>query len=254
MGFYHFPHLWDPFQVHHSTLLASGDKGCLSGQRSPPSRAVNPSVPGIKDCWDTTSRSLWRSKAHSDFQRPLCWQHTATSPSLFLVHLLPGTISLLCRIPTGQKAMLLSSLTHRARVRLAAADTQSKSMPDGDPPETSLIFGGLYQACWKPADIPRVCHDTSLLQIHLEDSEQCFTAVLWRGRLRLNTLQKCKPLTPQSRQALMLYTIFSYSPWLAFLVFCNVVWLVWIWIIIFFYSFKLRLLGPSNKYVWIVGM
>lgn len=117
-----------------------------------------------------------------------------------------------------------------------------------------LIFGGLYQACWKPADIPRVCHDASLLQIHLEDSEQCFTAVLWRGRLRLNTLQKCKPLTPQSRQALMLYTIFSYSPWLAFLIFCNVVWLVWIWIIIFFYSFKLRLLGPRNKYVWIVGM
>lgn len=63
-------------------------------------------------------------------------------------------------------------LAPRARVRLTAAGTQSKSMPDGDPPETSLIFGGLYQACWKPADIPHVCNDASLLQIHLEDSEQ----------------------------------------------------------------------------------
>lgn len=51
-------------------------------------------------------------------------------------------------------------------------------MPDGDPPEMSLIFGGLYQACWKPADIPHVCNDASLLQTHLEDSEQGFTAVL----------------------------------------------------------------------------
>lgn len=161
MDFYRFPHLWDPFQVQHWPLVASGDKGCLSGQRSPPWRAVNPSVPGMKDWWDTTSRSLWRSKAHSDFQRPLCRQHTATSPSLFLVHLLPVTISLLCWMPTGRKAMLLSSLTHRARVRLAAAGTQSKPMPDGDPLETSLIFGGLYQACWKPADIPRVCNDAS---------------------------------------------------------------------------------------------
>lgn len=112
----------------------------------------------------------------------------------------------------------------------------------------------VFNIWWPISSLLEACWHSPCLQwcFFIADTFRRFWAgfaVLWRGMLRLDTLQKCKPLTPQSRHALMLYTIYPYIPWLAFLIFCNVIWLVWIWIIFFFfYSFKLRHLGPRNTY------
>lgn len=212
------------------------------------------SVPGIKDCCDGKPLGVYEGVGTTVISTAPFADSTQLFPSsLFLVHLLPVTISLFCWVYSHRPESLAVELMHRARVRHTAASTQSKPIPDRDPPEKSLTFGDLYQAWWKPGDIPHICNDAFLLQIHLEETEQCFTAELWRGRYTGSRhTSKCKPLTPLSKSP-TLYTLISLG--LYFLIFHNVSWLVWIWIIIdIFYSSKLRFLGPRNKYIWTAGM